>query len=205
MQEPTLLTGATLGTEDRGDIVIRSARGDLLYRFVPIASLSQQPLEEVLSVCRHNALAFAYPNGRAPQPAPTTQDIIISPSVCGMQLRRSVIEQLLTLHPELFDEPHPLKDLEVPGVSAPDPEEDKELFANSVVQGELVYFLDMGAKLRTCRWLIEKLQRDGNASLVPPGSRTELKIVSIPSDVKWYIRVDDDGSEMVFEQSRSWQ
>jgi len=54
-----LLEGATLGTEDRGDIVIRSKAGDLLYRFVPIASRQDEPLLAVLRSAHFHAEHFA--------------------------------------------------------------------------------------------------------------------------------------------------
>lgn len=212
MQEPTLLTGALLGTEDHGDIVIRSACGDLLYRLAANARPNPQSLEEVLSVCRTNALAFYQRDGRTaaqqatlPAIPAATQDILISPSVCGLQLRRSVLEQLFDAHPELFGEPHPLQDLAIPGMEPPSPEKDECLFANALVKGELVYFLDLSAEVRTCPWLLAKWRTEGTAALTPPGSRTQIKIVSIPGDVKWYTFIDDDGSEHIREQSRSWE
>ena len=58
------LAGATLGTEDRGDICIRSANDDLLYRFVPTAKNQEQLLDEVLRVAILNAQGFARRDNR---------------------------------------------------------------------------------------------------------------------------------------------
>lgn len=56
--QPHLLAGATLCTEDRGDICIRSADGHLLYRFVPRAGHESADLPEALRVAHANARAF---------------------------------------------------------------------------------------------------------------------------------------------------
>lgn len=68
-----LLIGATLGTEDRGDICIRSATNDLLYRFVPTTKNQEQPLDEVLSVALGNARSFAQFDSRLALGAPMQQ------------------------------------------------------------------------------------------------------------------------------------
>lgn len=58
-QQSHPLAGAILSTEDRGDICIRSDKGDLLYRFVPTLKKQEQPLDEVLRVAVDNAHRFA--------------------------------------------------------------------------------------------------------------------------------------------------
>lgn len=68
-----LLEGATLGTEDRGDIVIRNAAGDLLYRFVPTAKVQSQSLAEVLRVSQANAEHFARRDGLSIPDSPVAQ------------------------------------------------------------------------------------------------------------------------------------
>lgn len=132
-------------------------------------------------------------------------DILIAPYVAGLQLRRSVLEQLFEKHPELFGEPLPLSEFAVPGLTPPAHEDDEELFANSVVKGELVYFLTLDQEARTCPWLLEKFRAEGSSALTPRNTKRELKIVSIPDDVKWYVFSDSDGSESVREHARIWQ
>lgn len=54
-----LLEGSTLGTEHRGDICIRSANNDLLYRLVPKSDSEDVPFPEVLRVSLANLNSFA--------------------------------------------------------------------------------------------------------------------------------------------------
>jgi SRSO17 transposase len=68
-----LFDGATLGTEDRGDIVIRNAAGDLLYRFVPNVKCQSQSLSEVMLVAHANAQAFARRDNKKIPDAPAFQ------------------------------------------------------------------------------------------------------------------------------------
>lgn len=65
-QQSHPLAGATLGTEDRGDICIRNANGDLLYRLVPTLKKPNQPFDEVLRVALFNAQRFALRDKRMP-------------------------------------------------------------------------------------------------------------------------------------------
>lgn len=72
-QQSHPLAGATLGTEDRGDICIRSPKGDLLYRFVPTLKNQEQPLDEVLRVAVVNAHRFAHRDKRTWPQSPVQQ------------------------------------------------------------------------------------------------------------------------------------
>lgn len=58
-QQQHFMVGATLGTEDRGDICIRDGAGNLLYRMVPTVQRPEESLAEILRVCSFQSRALA--------------------------------------------------------------------------------------------------------------------------------------------------
>lgn len=71
-QQQHFMAGATIGTEDRGDICIRDAAENLLYRMTPTRQRPSEPLAEVLRVCEANSDAFARRDGLAMPVTPST-------------------------------------------------------------------------------------------------------------------------------------
>ena len=129
--------------------------------------------------------------------------VLIAPCVCGFHLRPEIVNQLFEHHPELFDEPHSAAYMlgEVLGNSQ---EALAALMVNAVRREDDLFFLNTGAALRTCPWLLALFFAQGSDALVErPG--LSLKVVEIPDGVDWYIYSDDDGSEAVHEKHRIWQ
>lgn len=133
-----------------------------------------------------------------------TIKILTSPCVGGPDLNQAVLDELFVRCPELFDEPHLVSAFFAEGEDRNAPHH-AALLANTVIRGELIYFMNARSpEFRTCAWLIAKVENEGCESVVPADSGHRLKIVEIPAGVEWYVYSDDDGTETVHEQHRSW-
>lgn len=134
-----------------------------------------------------------------------TVPVLIVTSVAGLPpLKREALKELLTCHPELFGHPHLVADFDGPRQH----ENLEDEFQDCLVDGENVYFLETGTpEFRTLPWLFEKFESGELLALLAlrPGEKPPVcKVVEIPSDVKWHLYKDCDGSEMVRETARVW-
>lgn len=79
---------------------------------------------------------------------------------------------------------------------------EKELNTNRLKKDNIIFFYnDNYNESRTNNCLIQtilKLGKNANTQF------SELKIIEIPDEVKWYIRVYDDGTEEIYEKHRIW-
>jgi hypothetical protein len=71
-QQQHFMVGATLGTEDRGDICIRDMAGNLLYRMTPTLKRPNEPLAEVMRVCAFQSSAVARRDNLEESVSPST-------------------------------------------------------------------------------------------------------------------------------------
>ena len=79
---------------------------------------------------------------------------------------------------------------------------EKELNSNRLKKDNIIFFYDDNYnESRTDNCLIQtilKLGKNANTQY------SELKIIEIPDDVKWYIHCYDDGTEEIHEEHRVW-
>jgi hypothetical protein len=135
-----------------------------------------------------------------------TVKVLIASSVAGFPaLTRAGVLEILAECPELFGHPHLVEDFD--GPRNHDNLEDE--FADCVVKDGKVYFLETKtSEFRSSPYVLEKFLSGRLLELFKPitaGHVPKLKIVEIPSGIKWYVTDDDDGSEMVLEEGRVWR
>lgn len=89
-QQPHFLVGATLGTEDRGDICIRDAADNLLYRMSPTSKHPFESLSEVLRVCAFQSRAAAKRDNLVEPVTPASQarDLLLQFDEAVRDIRR---------------------------------------------------------------------------------------------------------------------
>lgn len=134
-----------------------------------------------------------------------TVKVLIGPGIGGLLLKPSVVNELFERFPALFDEPFPLEDFAhagAPGTGG-DAEDGLLTYSHSCVRGDQIYFLKDGPELRAHPWLIAQIEQKGSAAICRKDYNG--KVIEIPSDVRWYVYADDDGSESIHEVHRTWR
>ena len=82
--------------------------------------------------------------------------VIIGPGICGFSLNKTVVRELFTRHPELFDEPFDPADFRLPGET--DDQVEENYWSSVLHEGKLYFLKDSETAVRCNRWLIEHLE-----------------------------------------------